>query len=434
MLRPRVYIPLLLAAGVAAAALTLSLRPRDRYPPGSEAAWAAAVRKNPADPVAHTALAQRIVQRSAGYRREAAQAEDKMFAARSTGRTAEAEQLEKQIKELQLSASQAMDSAILHYRAALSHKPSHAAAALDLAQVYLDQLRPEPARDVLRDVLKHLPKGSVDEAYANKKLADAYLMLENSGLARSALQQALAVKPDYVAALITLAMAHIAEDEPDEARARLARAQELEPQNPEIYNARGLLAIKLQQPAEALAPFAKAVELAPRSAGYRCNYGDALKRAGKYNDALAQFTAAVRCDRHFPLAYVYLGETHHLRGDDRRAIDYLKIAIALVPENARYRGRLAEILGTTRDWKQRDMVLAVVQAEEAVRLSKDNDLQLLRLLAQLYRDAARYNEAIDTARKAEKLALRLGWQQSVEEIRLAITEYRELQAKNPPKE
>ena len=75
-------------------------------------------------------------------------------------------------------------------------------------------------------------------------------------------------------------------------------------------------------------------------------------------------------------------------------------AVALAPQAADYRYNFGRVLAA-----KGDLPAAVVQFEEAAKLTSMQEPAILEMLAATYSDTGRYSEAVSTARRALELAV-----------------------------
>lgn len=125
--------------------------------------------------------------------------------------------------------------------------------------------------------------------------------------------------------------------------------------------------------------FARAAQLDPGSAEGRYSFGDALARAGRFEEAL----------------------------------DHLETAVRLAPENPVYLTALAKVLSIHPNPARRDPAQAVKLATRAAELTAYGDIPVLDGLAIAWAAAGRFDQAISTTEKAIKLA---GEQQQAEMV------------------
>ncbi len=153
--------------------------------------------------------------------------------------------------------------------------------------------------------------------------------------------------------------------------------------------------------AKAQALFERAVKLDPEYAAawtmlawthwIDASYGFSQSRAESFNRALELAQKALGLDDANPDVHALLGGIHLFQGQHERAIAEGKKAIALRPNNACNLALLAQTLSYTGRSEE-----AVALMERAMRLNPYYPEWYLGILAQSYRIAERYEEAIAT--------------------------------------
>lgn len=114
--------------------------------------------------------------------------------------------------------------------------------------------------------------------------------------ALDAARQALAIESDHAQALYLEGRSLRNLGRIDDAVASLERSFELDSENGHVANLLGLIAIERDEPAVAARHLERAAELAPAVAYIRNNLGVALERAGRADEAIAQFRKSVELD------------------------------------------------------------------------------------------------------------------------------------------
>src|SRR5438067_12465009 len=93
-------------------------------------------------------------------------------------------------------------------------------------------------------------------------------------------------------------------------------------------------------------------------------------------------------------------------GPGSRAAAEFNRALQLAPDRVNALNSFAWLLATASDDSVRDGKRAVQLAERANALAGNNDPTILHTLAAAYAEAGRFDEALQTARRARKLASR----------------------------
>lgn len=103
---------------------------------------------------------------------------------------------------------------------------------------------------------------------------------------------------------------------------------------------------------EAIPIYRELVTEVPGNAGLITNLGVACHMAGHEQEAVAEFTKALKLQpRNIP-AHLYLGDAYLSLGDPAKAIPHLEIALREDPSDASSRGNLAEALFGVKNFRQ----------------------------------------------------------------------------------
>lgn len=115
----------------------------------------------------------------------------------------------------------------------------------------------------------------------------------------------------------------------------LTLASEIHPRYAPAWYMLGLVYMDLKEDAEAERAFKKALDLDPASSEARNNYGWFLCQRGRIDEALTQFTIAVKNPRYETpeKAYVNAGLCSRKRGEEEAALDYFERALELAPDH-----------------------------------------------------------------------------------------------------
>lgn len=284
---------------------------------------------------------------------------------------------------------------------------------------------------------------------------DAWVAQNNVGLmlanenkldeAMKHLDEALRVKPDYPDALNNEGVVFVRKGDIDRAIQRYAAAAKIDPNYvPAQYNLGDAL-VKKGGFAEAAVHFVKCRELVPGD--YRVEWGLARALAGEGNldEAVGHFNQALALNPNFVAAYKEKGLALVQKGDLKSAGECLEDAARLEPNDADTRfnlgvicgrmGRSAEaieqyketlrinpqmwgamnnlawILASDPDSQVRNGEEAVQLAQQACQLTDNRQAIVLGTLGAAYAEAGRFEDAVNTARKAEALATSAGQQE-----------------------
>src|SRR5690349_20179394 len=115
----------------------------------------------------------------------------------------------------------------------------------------------------------------------------------------------------------------------------LDEAQKLEPNYPKTYNVYGLVYTMLGETQKAESNFQRALSLAPNDSEIRANWGAFLCTTGRAGAAIPEFETALRDPLYKSpeIALINAGKCTEVLGDNRKADEYFRRAIAASPGN-----------------------------------------------------------------------------------------------------
>jgi tetratricopeptide (TPR) repeat protein len=189
---------------------------------------------------------------------------------------------------------------------------------------------------------------------------------------------------------------------------------------------------------QAIAHFSESVRLSPAVAATHFNLATVLAAAGHVNEATSEYRRALELKPDYAFAHNNLGSVLFATGNLDEAVAHVRRALEIMPSYADAEYNLARMLvveeGTEAavlhyrralelrsDWlpvlgetswllatdptaRLKDPAAAVRYAERAVVLSKGSDPVFLDILAAAYAAAGRFEQAINSVKKASELA------------------------------
>ncbi len=204
-------------------------------------------------------------------------------------------------------------------------------------------------------------------------------------------EEAIRIAPEYQDAHVNMGVALSARGRMDEAESFLKRAVELDPGDARaIYNLANTL-LKKGDRGGAVKAYRAALDIDPDHANTHNNLGIALTGAGRTDEAVFHFREAIRLDP----------------AGSFQAMDNLAWTLATRP-------------GTNRAEANEAVRLALAVS----RMTGHGDARILDTLAAAYAAAGRFDEAVETAKKAADLAARSGIAGLEEGIRERIGSYK----------
>lgn len=171
--------------------------------------------------------------------------------------------------------------------------------------------------------------------YWRGKVATLDLNQESLDVAITLFSEAIRIKPDYAESFFERGKVYLQKGEFEEAKSDLQTTVKL---NPDIKEAYSLLAqIELMEGNDD-----KAMEYLSKVSGkegddrYYYSLGKIFYNADKYQQAIEQFNRTIEKNKYFVEAYVYKAHSLAKLGFYEDAIDNLKKAVILVPEEISY--------------------------------------------------------------------------------------------------
>ena len=235
------------------------------------------------------------------------------------------------------------------------------------------------------------------------------LALRNRGQLDEAIahyRRAINIWPDYVEAHYNLGGAYIEKGNINEALAEYRRAIEIRPDDADSHNNYGSALRGLNQFDQAENEYRRALSLRPQYLDARLNLGSLLLQRGRMAEAITNLETAMRLQPNDAATHVTLAHALMKNGQANEAAAELKRALQLEPDKVSALNSLAWLFATAADDSVRDGKRAVQLAERANVLAGNNNPAILHTLAAAYAEAGRFDEAMQTARRAMKLASR----------------------------
>ena len=213
-------------------------------------------------------------------------------------------------------------------------------------------------------------------------------------------EQALALDPNDPRAHDNFGVALAETGRLDEAIAEYRKSLALNPDSSHTHNNLGTALAERGMLEEAFQHFEKAVELNPDNPSAQTNLGNVLaSKKERLSEALFHLRKAVELDPDSASGQNDLGIALAHANNLEEAIVHIQKATALAPEDADYRYNLGRVLAAKGNF-----VDALAQFEQASKLSRTQKPSILQMLAAMYSENGRYEEAVATARRALELA------------------------------
>jgi tetratricopeptide (TPR) repeat protein len=206
------------------------------------------------------------------------------------------------------------------------------------------------------------------EAYTN--IGGMFLKLGQFDHAIASFEQSVKIKPNYAIAIYNLGVVKLAQGKYAEGITAFTRAIQVKHDFIESYN----------------------------------ELGNAYVALGKYDLAIKSYEEAVKLKPDYIMGMYNAGMTAIKQGEYDKAVEYFRKVLEQKPDSVVVLNGLAWILATADDSRFQNPVDAVKYAEKACKLTDYNDAALLDTLAAAYASAGNFDQAVQTAEKAFKLA------------------------------
>ena len=211
----------------------------------------------------------------------------------------------------------------------------------------------------------------------------------------------------------------------DEAMFHYSRSVQLNPLGSDykIFFKMGYILYQKGQLDEAMFHYKKSLRINPNCAEAHNNIGILLARQGDANGASKHYLAAVRINPKYAGAYYNLGQISANQGKIAEAVIYYRTALLIEPEMAQALYRQAWIAATHENIKFRNSIKALELAEKLCKLTDYNEPLALDVLAAAYAEAGRFEEAVQKAEKAHRLALISGPEELISGVKERLQLY-----------
>lgn len=221
------------------------------------------------------------------------------------------------------------------------------------------------------------------------------------------------LKPDYVKALSSLGAILLTKGMVDEAEQQLSAAVNLDPNNVDAQYNLSEAMLRQGKTDQAIIHLLEVVRLRPDDADAHYKLGVALASQGKSQDAISHWSQAVQFKPDFIEARYNLGVAFAREGKLNKAVEQWLQIIQAQPDNAEVHYMLANAMASLGKLDE-----TVEHYSKAVQLKPqiDTSARLHDLLAMNYARAGRFQEAIQSARKAAELARAAGQEALAQQI------------------
>lgn len=203
------------------------------------------------------------------------------------------------------------------------------------------------------------------DTYSN--LGVAFWNLRDHENAAKAYRSAIALNPQYAAALNNLSMVLLdGFDQPNEALQALDQAVALDPDYAEAFSNRGNVLQALSRYEEAVDSYDHAIALKPDAASAHNNRGNALRQLNRLTDAMSAYQKAIKLNPGYAEAFCNMGVVLASLGHLDDARQFYEKSLALDPKFASVYFNLAALAD-----QERNHTLVLEYLNKAIALKPD---------------------------------------------------------------
>ena len=320
----------------------------------------------------------------------------------------------------ELATESRYDEARAEVQRALALKPDFAEAHNIIAFIHARQTNYDAATFSYREAIRCDP--TFPDAYVG--LADVYFKLSNFAEAEKLSSEAVRRWPTLLAAWNLLAQSQHNLGKYPEAIASYQRLSQLKPGLFSVQ--RGLataLALNGNLPA-AIAEFEKALSLQPRNVETRTALAMVLLSKGNTSAGSNQLALALSYEPTNAIANYQMGTVMAGNRQPAAAAKHYRVALEAHADWPEALNNFAWLLAASANSEVRNGAEAVKLAERACSLTDYKVPFFVGTLAAAYAEAGRFEDAVTTAEKAEKLATAAGLTEVAEKNRQLLALYR----------
>jgi tetratricopeptide (TPR) repeat protein len=316
-----------------------------------------------------------------------------------------------------------LDEAMAHWRRALELDGRFGEAYNNLGNAFSQQEKFDEAIANYQKAVAFNPRCA--ETYYNLGLA--FQKQGRTADCLAAWKKAFAINPGYAAAYVGALYNHGVvlqqQGNLEEAAACYTQALAIRPQHALAHNALGGILYRQGHVDAAIAHCRKALEIAPELATAHNNLANILSGQERLDEAITHYQRALVSNPALADVHMNLGLALYRLGRPQEALAQWREMLQRQPRAIPLLNLTAWVLATSPDSAARNGAEAVVLARRAVEVSSGQDPALLDTLAAAYAEAKRFPEAIDTARRAQRLAAAMANRELAESIARRIQGY-----------
>ena len=256
---------------------------------------------------------------------------------------------------------------------------------------------------------------SPDDAKAQSNLGVLLATVGRMDEAMAHYRKAVESEPDYPDGYTNLGIALARAGKLDDAIPYLEKAAQLSPWDAKAHSNLGAALAERGRTGEAIAECEKALRLSPGDSEAHANLAIALAKAGRLDDAIANFEKALAGDPDSGEIHANLAGALLEKGRFDDAIPHFEKALAANPDSTQLHFHLGRLLATHGRFDE-----AIPHLEKAWA---GGDAAIGGMLAAVYAQVGRLNDALGTARKARDVAQERNQQELVRTLNGSVASY-----------
>ena len=261
-----------------------------------------------------------------------------------------------------------------------------------------------------------------DEPKAHNNLGVVLVEKGETGAAAAEFRKAVALRPGYAEAHYNLGGALARQGKLEDAVAQFRKAAALDEGDAQMHNDLGVALLQTGRTGEAIGEIRRALAIDPKYAEAYNNLGVALVGKGSVAEAAAAFQRAADAKEGYAEPYYSLGAIAYSQGKTAEALARWRKGLDADAGCRPILYRMAWVLATSPE-------AAVRNGAEAVRLAErltagGGDAKDLDALGAALAEAGRFQEAVDAASKALRLATGEGNQALAGKVEARMALYR----------
>ncbi len=209
-----------------------------------------------------------------------------------------------------------------------------------------------------------------------------------------------------------------------EAEEHFRIAVKLDPKFAEGHNHLGVFLADQGRQDEAEEQYRIAMEIEPEFEEPHNNLANRLLLQGKVDEAIKEYETALKLDPLYADAHCNLGKTLVDLGEPREGLAHYETALRNWPDHVATMSNLAWLRATCQEDSLRNGAQAVELAQRADKISKGKRPDILVILAAAYAETGQFSKALETARRAVRLATEQNKPDLVKALQVHIGSYK----------